>query len=181
MLGALWGGHWVGVLSTSGSVLEDLPRLFLLMQGDMGVFGALLGTAFCGWLYLLWKRTSFFVYADAAAPAVALGYAFARIGCFLNGCCFGSLSDLPWTVRFPEVTLAYVHHLEKGWVDMYDGLSLPVHPTQLYHVGMGLALFLILHKWQGKWTGSRAVFGIAFYGFMRFFLQFLRFVRKCYS
>jgi phosphatidylglycerol:prolipoprotein diacylglycerol transferase len=174
IIGALWGGHWVSVFATWPSRLEDLPRLLQLMQGDKGVCGALLGAAFCGWLYLLWKRSSFLLYADAAAPAVALGYAFARMGCFLNGCCFGTLSDLPWAMRFPEITLVYVYHLEKGWLGMSDGLSLPVHPTQLYHAGLGLVIFLTLNRWQGKWAGSRAMFGLALYGFIRFWLQGLR-------
>lgn len=174
ILGAFLGGCWAGMLSTSGSVFEDPPHVLRLMQGDKGVCGALLGAAFCGWLYFLWKRTSFFAYADAASPAIALGYTLARIGCFLNGCCFGSLSDLPWAVQYPKATIAYVHHLEQGWVGQYDSLSLPVHPTPLYHAALGLAVYLILHKWQGKWPGSRLAFGLGAYGSLRFLIQFLR-------
>ena len=65
---------------------------------------------------------------DVAAPAVAIGAAVGRIGCFLNGCCHGSVCDLPWAVRFPAGSHAWVRQLNAGLVPAGDPLSLPVHP-----------------------------------------------------
>lgn len=174
ILGGHWGGHLLEVLATPKALIED-PFLFVkFVSGGKAVFGALLGGAIWGLLYLRWKKASFLAYADAAAPAFALGYSVARIGCFLNGCCFGTHSDLPWAVRFPEHTMAFFDHWSKGWLQSDDVLSLPVHPTQLYHAAAGFFLFLLLRQCQGKWRGSRVALGIASYGFLRFFLQFVR-------
>jgi len=63
--------------------------------------------------------------ADVVAAGSALGYAIARIGCFLGGCCYGRPSAVPWAVLFP-------------------GLPGPVHPTQLYEAGLQLAAFFVL-------------------------------------
>jgi phosphatidylglycerol:prolipoprotein diacylglycerol transferase len=174
MLGAQWGGHWLFLLAAPKLLKEDPLLLIRFMEGEKGIFGALFGACVFGWLYLRRKKVSFLAYADAATPAIALGYSVARIGCFLNGCCFGTVSDVSWAVRFPRGTLAFTSHLEKGWVHVHDALSLPVHPTQLYHAAVGLALYLILRKWDGRWKGSRLAFGLAGYGSMRFLLQCVR-------
>src|SRR5262249_14336628 len=67
--------------------------------------------------------------ADWFGPAVPLGHAVGRVGCFLAGCCYGAPCDLPWAVRFPST---------------HTTLGLPVHPTQLYEVAGNLALFGLL-------------------------------------
>ena len=174
LLGAFWGSHLFNVLLTPHLVLEDPFCVIRLFQGGNSVFGALFVASFWGWMYLRWKRLSFLLYADAAVPAIALGYTFARIGCFLNGCCFGTGSDLPWSVQFPQHTMAFYDHLTRGWVHTDDVLSLSVHPTQLYHALAGLLLFLTLSKWKRKWPGDRLTIFLALYGFLRFLLQFLR-------
>ena len=66
--------------------------------------------------------------ADMAAPGLALGYGIARFGCLLNGCCYGSPTDLPWAMRFPL------------WPDSAI-MTDPSHPTQVYSA---LGSFLVL-------------------------------------
>lgn len=175
ILGAFWGGHLLYVVATMPDELFENPWLFFyFMDGNKGVFGAFVGAGLFGWLYLRWKKVSCFSYADASVPAIALGYAVARIGCFLNGDDFGTLSSLPWAVQFPTRTLAYEDHLLEGWIQWDDELSLSVHPTQLYHATVGLALFFILRRWKSRWPGSRLAFALAGYGVTRFALQFFR-------
>ena len=52
-------------------------------------------------LYWFRRPFPFWLMSDVAAPAVAIGIAIGRIGCFLNGCCYGAVCELPWAVRFP--------------------------------------------------------------------------------
>jgi len=175
IIGAFWGGYLLNLLATAPRELFENPLLLLrFMEGNKGVFSAFVGAGLFGWGYLRWKKASCFSYADAAMPAIALGYAVARIGCFFNGCCFGTPSGAPWAVRFPQNTMAFYEHWSKGWVQSNDVFSLPIHPTQLYHSVVGLFIFLLLRKWQGRWFGSRVTLGLATYGFLRFFLQFIR-------
>jgi phosphatidylglycerol:prolipoprotein diacylglycerol transferase len=70
--------------------------------------------------------------ADTLTPAIALGTMFGRIGCFLNGCCYGRPTKLPWGVVFPPGSFAA---LEFG--------SEPIHPSQLYFALAGLVLFAV--------------------------------------
>jgi len=69
-----------------------------------GFFGAMIAIA----IYLRIKRLSIRMYLDILAPSVMWGHAFGRLGCFLNGCCWGAIcitpagaAALPWAVRFP--------------------------------------------------------------------------------
>jgi len=84
------------------------------------------------WLYCRRHRLPFLVVADIGAPGFALAYAFGRIGCFLNGCCYGRECSLPWAARFHE----------EGAVGV---LTEPSHPTQIYAAIMSLAVFGALH------------------------------------
>ncbi len=173
-LGAHWGGRLLDLLTTPGAIIENPIVLLRFWTGGKWIFGALSGAALFGGLYIRWRKAPVIEYAEAAAPGIAMGYAVARIGCFLNGCCFGTPCDLPWAVRFPERTMAYVDHWLKGWVGAGDVLSLPAHPTQLYHAAVGVSLCLLLKIWPGKWPGGRLAVGLAIYGASRFFLQFVR-------
>jgi phosphatidylglycerol:prolipoprotein diacylglycerol transferase len=174
LVGAWSGGHLLVLFSQPNLILEDPLRLLNFLEGSKGVFGAFLGTALFGSLYLLYRRQPVLAYADAAVPAVALGYAVARIGCFLNGDDFGIVTSVPWAVQFPPGTEAYAAHLNRGLIEIGAPLSLPVHPTQLYHSAAGVFLFILLTRWQGSWSGSRVALALAGYGVLRFSIEWFR-------
>ena len=67
--------------------------------------------------------------ADVLAPSIALGNVFGRIGCLLNGCCYGRACSLSWAIRFPA------DHVTHG---------APVHPTQIYDALDNFILYLLL-------------------------------------
>jgi phosphatidylglycerol:prolipoprotein diacylglycerol transferase len=134
-------------------------------------------------------KLPFWRIADLTMPYFALAHAFGRIGCFLNGCCYGVRTDLPWGIRFPRVpwdvsqpatgSPAYYDHCQR-----YSGLSMntdhwsyPVHPTQLYGVAGLVALCLILLYLRKHWhpfDGVLMPIYLMFYGTGRFFVEFLR-------
>jgi phosphatidylglycerol:prolipoprotein diacylglycerol transferase len=72
--------------------------------------------------------------ADIVAPSLAIGLIFGRLGCFLNGCCWGAPTNVPWAFTWPEGSLPW-----------NAGLHGPIHPAQLYSSFNGLLLFLLLH------------------------------------
>ncbi len=82
--------------------------------------------------------------ADAAVPAVAAGIVLMRIGCFLNGCCEGVATDLPWGVVFPPQAVGLDRDLLEGRIPLFGAVTDPqaVHPTQLYELGAALLLAL---------------------------------------
>ena len=81
---------------------------------------------------------------DAIVPAVALSIAVGRIGCFLQGCCFGLPTHLPWGIRFPPGSPAYESHIVLGLLTAGATASLPVHPLELYFAVDALLIAALL-------------------------------------
>jgi phosphatidylglycerol:prolipoprotein diacylglycerol transferase len=123
---------------------------------------------------------------DISACAIPLAQGIQRIGCFLNGCCFGPVSTSFLAVRFPKIvdevdgriigTQCFIHHLKTGLVGPDDLYSLPVFPTQLASllvclVVSGICVWLFVRKkLEGKILGIYFVL----YGALRFILQWYR-------
>lgn len=75
---------------------------------------------------------------DRLAPCLGALVVLGRAGCFFAGCDFGTISGAPWAVRFPAASPAFEEHLARGLVLATDHRSLPVHPTQLYEMILGV-------------------------------------------
>jgi len=104
----------------------------------LNLYGGVILAVICSYIYLKVKKLSVPETFDVFAPTIGLGLAITRIGCFLNGCCFGTPTDLPWGVEFPEHSIPwYIFGTEH------------LHPAQLYSSLYGLGLFLFLH-WRLK-------------------------------
>lgn len=121
--------------------------------------------------------------ADAAAPALALGYGIGRIGCFLVGDDYGMPTDLPWGVAFPHglpgpttaefMARTYDAEIPPG-VD--PGALVPVHPTQLYETALGLGIWLLGRRLikRGVGPGGVAAAVVGLLAVERFAIEFLR-------
>ncbi len=132
MVGSLVGAklfyvaaHWSEFWAEPGSMIRSG---FVFYGGLAGGIGAAL-------FYTARNNLSVWKVADVFAPSLALGHAFGRLGCFLNGCCYGRRCDQPWAVRFP------MDHETHG---------LPVHPTQLYEASGLIVIFLSLSWWYSR-------------------------------
>jgi len=103
---------------------------------------------------------------DVIAPVFGLGIFLTRIGCFLNGCCFGKPCDLPWGVVFPVVSPA-------GY--LFQGVH--IHPTQLYSSLYGLLIMVVILLLDRKprFDGFLASIFFMMYGISRFLMDFVRY------
>src|SRR5687767_6774824 len=142
--------------------LGDQPAADLLFsRGGLSWFGGLIGGLGAG-LWMLRRRHAPIVPALAAAtPALAIGHAIGRVGCFLVGDDYGRPSSLPWAVAFPQ------------------GLpptDVPVHPTQLYEAIALAGLSAMLIRWRRRGVPDRVVLGRYFVlaGLTRFLIEFIR-------
>ena len=141
---------------------EPIWVLIEVWKGGLVFYGGLIAAVLADYVYLKKKGLPVWEVADILAPAVALGQAFGRLGCFLNGCCYGGMcsTGFPLGVRFPAFfgesgapvgSPPFRDHIER--YETYKALpeklyqelvtaraSLPVHPTQLYEA---IALFFI--------------------------------------
>ncbi len=94
--------------------IGTLKAVLNIAQGGLVIYGALIGGAVSSVIFLRMNRLPLLKIADIAAPSMALGLGIGRIGCFLNGCCFGGVCDLPWAVAFPENSPPYKRQIETG-------------------------------------------------------------------
>ncbi|MGB3480577.1 MAG: prolipoprotein diacylglyceryl transferase, partial [bacterium] len=106
MVGVIIGGRLLYVIFHWYQYENDLLGIIRIWEGGMMFFGGFIGALIAGIIYLRKEKTPVLKVADIIAPAIALGTFFTRIGCFLNGCCFGKPSNLPWAVKFPPHCVA---------------------------------------------------------------------------
>lgn len=142
---------WKGILSPSGG-----------LRG-LSFHGGLIGGIGAAWLYTRRKGISFLAMADLCSPGLAIGYGIARIGCFLNGCCYGIPTKLPWAVRF---------HLDSVSGEMTP----PSHPVQIYAMlaSFLIAGILIMIERRQRFKGHVFLSYLAMYSVYRFLIEFLR-------
>jgi phosphatidylglycerol:prolipoprotein diacylglycerol transferase len=86
--------------------------------------------------------------ADVTMPAFAAGIVLLRVGCFLNGCCEGVSTDLPWGVVFPPHAVGLGRDLLEGRIPLFGAVAEPhaVHPTQLYEIAAAVLLALAARR-----------------------------------
>jgi phosphatidylglycerol:prolipoprotein diacylglycerol transferase len=137
--------------------------------GGLILLGGFLLAFFSSLVYIYRKKLNFWKLADSIAPAIALGIFLTRIGCFLNGCCFGKVCDLPWGIKFPFNSPA-------GSVMG----EIHVHPTQLYSSLYGILIFIVLIFLNRYKLFDGVLIGTFFvlYGISRFFIDFYRFYER---
>lgn len=135
---------------------------YRIWEGGLSFHGGLVAAIFAVAFYARSKRIKFLKLADLLAPSLAIGYACARIGCFLNGCCYGCETHLPWAVRFIDpVTHTY---------------TAPSHPAQLYAFVISLVIFWILTRIEklNRSAGFTFFSYIVLYSIYRFGIEFIR-------
>jgi phosphatidylglycerol:prolipoprotein diacylglycerol transferase len=119
------------------SWLDSLKAVLNVAAGGLVVFGALPTAGLAAWRFASRRGLSLPRLADCIAPGLLVGLALGRIGCFLNGCCYGGPCDLPWAVRFPPDSPPWLDQAARGLLPAAPAAgarpwSMPVHPAQLY-------------------------------------------------
>lgn len=128
IVAAIVGSRIYYVLGLWPQYADDLLRIFDFREGGLVYHGGLFTGLAVAIIYTLWRRISVWRLLDAGAPSLALGEAIARIGCLLNGCCYGSETDSWLGMYLPDL---YGH-----WAHRY--------PTQIFQGLADLAIFAIL-------------------------------------
>lgn len=167
ILAGIVGGRLAFIIENMDYYSENPGQIFKIWEGGLIFYGGVGLAILCGIIFLKKRKVSVTKVMDVVAPTIALGLFFARIGCFLNGCCFGKPTNLPWGIAFPADSPV-------GWV--FTG-PVHVHPTQLYSSIAGLAIFGILLKLEKKVRFSGYLFWmfLLLYSIWRFFIDILRY------
>ncbi|HMU39380.1 MAG TPA: prolipoprotein diacylglyceryl transferase [Pseudomonadota bacterium] len=147
-----------------------------LWQGGLVYYGGLiLATAYAVY-YTRKAKIRFLRVADLAAPAILLGLFFGRLGCYLNGCCYGKVTHSFLGVRFPIGSSPWRVQYEAHQIHAGQAM-LPVHPTQLYESLGCLLLFGVTYFLVRPWKrqeGQVAGACLLLYAFLRIGVEVLR-------
>jgi phosphatidylglycerol---prolipoprotein diacylglyceryl transferase len=127
-----WREHFAG---------HGLWAMVNITSGGLEFYGGLIGAFIAGTVYLVIQKASFRLYADILAPSIMFGMGMTRIGCFLNGCCWGAPcpAEIPWSVRFPLASPAYY----REWNDRLVAL-----PAELIYVDRRGVASPLPHDWM---------------------------------
>lgn len=153
-----WFALWKGGLVFQGAVLFIIPY-FIFSTRRFNI--------------------PFWMFMDLMIPHMQLNHAFGRMGCFFRGCCHGIPTSMPWGIRFPKGSPAYLDHCNRfsGFNPAVETWSYPVHPTQLYEATFLLVLWFGLLKLRNRFGIGRGLTLPAYlmaYGAWRFFNEFFR-------
>jgi len=157
VLGGLAGAKLLYVVEHWAEPFSDT----LLSRGGMSWFGGLTGGILAGVVMVLRQRLPLMAVLSAAAPALTLGQAIGRIGCFLVGDDYGRATTLPWGVAFPE-----------GLPPTLE----TVHPTQLYESVSLFVMTVVLVALRRRGAANHVVFGwyLVAAGTLRFLIELVR-------
>jgi len=148
---------------------HDLIGIIAFWRGGLAglmFYGGFLGGIIAGFLFVYFNKLPVRKLMDAVAPAIVLGEGFTRIGCFLNGCCFGRPTGCALGIEFPL-------HSPAGATFPHQG----IHPTQLYSSLAGLLLFLLALWLERRHLKDGVLFSILLilYSLFRFGIDFVRY------
>ncbi|MDR4506833.1 MAG: prolipoprotein diacylglyceryl transferase [Candidatus Brocadiaceae bacterium] len=165
---------------------NDLLGIFKVYEGGLVYFGGLFAAIITLFVYAKKNHLPVLKIIDIVAPSTALGLAIGRIGCFMNGCCFGKVAlHLPWGICFPKTydktgmvdgSPAFLYQCNQGLIHLSDVKTLPVHPAQLYAFLSNLALFFILNLFFAyrKKNGEVVLLFGMLYAVIRYSMESLR-------
>lgn len=129
------------------------------------IYGAILGAALGIWIYSRFSSSFRYGYvADLVAPGIILAQAIGRVGCTINGCCYGAPTSLPWGVVYTQPA------------SIASSLGVATHPVVVYEIIFNLIVFGVLLKLRGrlKPDGSLFLVYLGLYSLWRLGSDFLR-------
>lgn len=161
LLGGVVGARLTYVALTWKEFAGNPSAIWRIDQGGMTSFGGLIGGVLLGLFVARLRKVRVADAVDLTAVSIPIGYALGRVGCFLNGCCYGGVCDLPWAVRF---------HPEHGPV------TPPSHPAQLYSAFAAVVMYFVLRAVERRrqFRGQLMLLFVMMYSVYRFLVEFVR-------
>jgi len=155
------GARICSVLLNLHLYLKDPLRIFCFWKGGFSWQGAFIIGTLVFIIFLRINKENIKKWLDALIFGILLGHAIGRIGCFLHGCCYGIITNVPWAINFPSLRNNFLRH-----------------PTQLYEAFSYFIIFLSLYSYSNKTKlrdGSLFFIGSIIQSFARFFIEYFRY------
>lgn len=156
---------------------RDCLSAFKPWKGGLVFYGGFIFAAGFSFWYIRRHRLPFWKIADVFGYILPMGLFLGRLGCLLNGCCYGKTTSLPWGVRYSAWQGPWEDHVKIGWIAKSAPHSLHVHPTQLYESLLGLVIFVVLYFGlypRKRYDGQVFASFLMAYGVGRFVVEMFR-------
>lgn len=187
LLGGIIGSRAMYLFENYQSFSGRWLDIFKIWEGGLSFYGGFTLATISISIMLRIRRIRVLKMFDIIAVGLILGMAFGKVGCFMNGCCFGRPTDGPIAVTYPagspidgyghmRPSYAYQWHLDAGLISSEASRSLPVHPVQLYESVNALVIFAILmlfYPHRRRYGEVTCLLG-TLYPATRFILEFFR-------
>jgi phosphatidylglycerol:prolipoprotein diacylglycerol transferase len=141
LVGGIFGARLFFVIHYFDEFKSNPLEVFAIWQGGLELAGGVVAAIIVILLYMWYYRLPIRRYLDVLAMGLMLALVFGRIGCFLNGCCYGKPTKLPWGVRFPYSSFAYISQINADLERNRPEPQLPL-PKEQYFDYLGT---------NGKW------------------------------
>lgn len=147
VIASVVGARLFYIIGNPAEYIKNPLSVFFVQEGGMAFIGGFVFVSLVVYIYVKAHKLNILKILDILSPGTMLGYAIGRIGCFLNGCCYG--------------------------INLFGF----VQPTQLYSSFAGLLMFILLARFypNKKYDGQVFLVTMLMYSFYRFFIEFLRF------
>ena len=177
LVGGIVGARIAYIIANWSTEFSAHPiSMFFVHKGGLIYYGGLIGGIISSFIYVRLKKQPALPIADIAATSIPIGQAFGRIGCFMNGCCYGKVTKSAIGVEYPVNSSPWIEQVNEHLVLSNSKCSLSMHPVQLYEsffsIIVFLCLWLILRK--QKFSGVTASCYLMFYGLLRFIMESFR-------
>ncbi|MCK9594316.1 MAG: prolipoprotein diacylglyceryl transferase [Candidatus Omnitrophica bacterium] len=177
-ISSILGARIMFVVMNWNYYMANPLEMVKLWEGGLVFYGGLICAFIVAVFFLIKNKLSIMKVLDIFAAPLALGIAIGRIGCFLNGCCYGKISPR-FGVSYPALgdPPAFSQQVADGLISGNARCSLPVLPTQLYLSAACLVIFFFLWRLEQRRNFPGFLFWvfILFYSFTRFIIESLRY------
>ncbi len=155
MVSGILGARLAYVISDFEHFRASPMEILRIDQGGLIYYGGFIASFLAVLVFIKVRRESMLSMADFTITGIPIGHAVGRIGCFLNGCCYGTASDIPWGV----------------WI--HSALR---HPTQLYETALNVLVYfaLMILYFRKRRDGSVLALYMVLYPAGRFVIEFFR-------
>ncbi len=176
MLAGIVGARVAYILSDWRYFQTHPAEILRVDRGGLIFYGGFIGSVLMVLFLARQRRVPALGLGDLVVTALPVGHLLGRIGCFLNGCCFGRPLPGPLGIQYPHDSPAWWAHTEAGLITTEARWSLPVHAVQLYEAAANLILYLVLLRLypRRKRTGDVVMVYLLVYPPIRFAMEFLR-------
>ena len=177
MVSGILGARIAYILANIDYFMARPAEILFINQGGLIYYGGFIGGALGLILFARVRKLNKMTVFDLVVTGVPIAHFFGRVGCFLNGCCHGSLHEGFPSVVYPQLSQPWYRHRYLELIGGWQLKSLPIHPVQLYEGCLNIALFALLlwgfPRWHKK-PGRTAGVYLLIYPLIRFSVEYIR-------